>query len=438
MRRVSRNPGRLILSGFLWAVGVTLIVAGLGTIGTSPIAALCFILLGLVCIPPVWEKLRSAKPRLFNRKLRALLAIGFFILAGATLPPSTEPAPASPVAQVAPTHDATPNAAPGSTTDKPQKLTRLSYTNNSYVLEGSGLANTEYIVKPSDSPNFTVTTNSSGTFSVTVPTSTQVFGSLALARDTNGAWPGGEQTYDTQHFVLQEANSTLQPASLAPITLGLSKTAPYGISGYYTPKKALLLKSGGTVLASTKVDGSGRYAFEQIALASNYTEIALYEKISTGWFSSKEEKVSDTKYLDKTQLSILKELPVTSREVVSSRPIAFTSREVQSSKYEKDTTQVTQQGVDGEQTTTYKVTFRGDQEIGRETLRSDVTQKPVEQITTIGTRVTVTPPARSQQPSAPQTQSGGRTGATCRDGSHSNATGRGACSHHGGVAEWLY
>ena len=34
--------------------------------------------------------------------------------------------------------------------------------------------------------------------------------------------------------------------------------------------------------------------------------------------------------------------------------------------------------------------------------------------------------------------SGGRTGATCRDGSHSNATGRGACSHHGGVAQWLY
>jgi hypothetical protein len=30
-----------------------------------------------------------------------------------------------------------------------------------------------------------------------------------------------------------------------------------------------------------------------------------------------------------------------------------------------------------------------------------------------------------------------RTGATCRDGTHSNATGSGACSHHGGVAVWL-
>jgi hypothetical protein len=31
-----------------------------------------------------------------------------------------------------------------------------------------------------------------------------------------------------------------------------------------------------------------------------------------------------------------------------------------------------------------------------------------------------------------------RVGAICRDGTHSNATGRGACSHHGGVDHWLY
>lgn len=33
---------------------------------------------------------------------------------------------------------------------------------------------------------------------------------------------------------------------------------------------------------------------------------------------------------------------------------------------------------------------------------------------------------------------GYRTGARCRDGSYSSATGRGACSHHGGVANWIY
>jgi hypothetical protein len=31
-----------------------------------------------------------------------------------------------------------------------------------------------------------------------------------------------------------------------------------------------------------------------------------------------------------------------------------------------------------------------------------------------------------------------RTGARCCDGTLSSATGRGACSHHGGVCEWLY
>ena len=30
-----------------------------------------------------------------------------------------------------------------------------------------------------------------------------------------------------------------------------------------------------------------------------------------------------------------------------------------------------------------------------------------------------------------------RTGAKCNDGSNSSATGRGACSHHGGVAYWI-
>lgn len=34
------------------------------------------------------------------------------------------------------------------------------------------------------------------------------------------------------------------------------------------------------------------------------------------------------------------------------------------------------------------------------------------------------------------TYSSVRTGAVCRDGSSSTATGRGACSHHGGVSRW--
>lgn len=50
---------------------------------------------------------------------------------------------------------------------------------------------------------------------------------------------------------------------------------------------------------------------------------------------------------------------------------------------------------------------------------------------------TAVPRPAPRQPVAPAIPSGTRTGAVCRDGSTSSATGRGACSHHGGVAYWL-
>jgi hypothetical protein len=36
------------------------------------------------------------------------------------------------------------------------------------------------------------------------------------------------------------------------------------------------------------------------------------------------------------------------------------------------------------------------------------------------------------------TNPGNRTGAVCKDGTISSATGQGACSGHGGVDHWLY
>ncbi len=55
--------------------------------------------------------------------------------------------------------------------------------------------------------------------------------------------------------------------------------------------------------------------------------------------------------------------------------------------------------------------------------------------TRIPPTATPRPTARPQAPVAPGRV---RVGAICRDGWHSSATGRGACSHHGGVARWLY
>ena len=58
----------------------------------------------------------------------------------------------------------------------------------------------------------------------------------------------------------------------------------------------------------------------------------------------------------------------------------------------------------------------------------DVITRPV-------THIIVRTPKPAPQPIQQQHY---RVGAICRDGRRSYATGRGACSHHGGVSEWLY
>ena len=55
------------------------------------------------------------------------------------------------------------------------------------------------------------------------------------------------------------------------------------------------------------------------------------------------------------------------------------------------------------------------------------------------THIIVRTPKLAPQPiSQPEHHTSYRIGAICRDGWQSSATGRGACSHHGGVSEWLY
>lgn len=51
---------------------------------------------------------------------------------------------------------------------------------------------------------------------------------------------------------------------------------------------------------------------------------------------------------------------------------------------------------------------------------------------------TLAPPPAPPPAPTPAPPTGRRIGAICNDGTHSNATGRGACSHHGGVREWIY
>ena len=63
------------------------------------------------------------------------------------------------------------------------------------------------------------------------------------------------------------------------------------------------------------------------------------------------------------------------------------------------------------------------------------TKAPARAPTKIATKVPTRAPTATPRPAITSDQ---RIGAICRDGTRSTATGRGACSRHGGVDHWLY
>lgn len=435
----------------------------LGTLALFPrsvfAAALLFIL-GLVLIPPTWSLAARKFPKVLNGKTRTIGAIVILVTAIAATPPVEDGGQtAAVVTKPEPQKIVNQESSKQSIQDKKQELVSVEYVDTRYQISGTGLANTEYELKPSDSPNIKVRTDNNGTFKQDLPEAIQVFGAIELTRDTNGMWFGGKELYDTKYFALNPKQVIFSNDLPNPIILD---NETQELTGYYTPKKQLLLKSGDTLLASTSVDKSGKFTFTDIDAEKNYMAISIYEKVSTGWFSSKEEKLSDNGYLEKDTVKLLPALPVVTKEESATESISFTSRTLQSSSLAKGQTKVTQEGSAGEKKKTYRVTYTGNDETKRELIKETIIKKPTEKIITIGTYVappkqkqptpkqqkkTTTPktskpsaskPSTAPKQQAPQTSSNGRTGAECRDGTRSSATGRGACSHHGGVARWLY
>lgn len=118
---------------------------------------------------------------------------------------------------------------------------------------------------------------------------------------------------------------------------------------------------------------------------------------------------------------------VTTKDVAVTSAIPFTATTVNDASVPQGTSSVTTAGVDGVLTTTYRVTYTDGVETGREQISQAVTQQPVSQVTTVGTYVA--PP-----PAAPV---GSGATALCNDGTLSYAAHhQGACSHHGGVAQF--
>lgn len=180
----------------------------------------------------------------------------------------------------------------------------------------------------------------------------------------------------------------------------------------------------GTVLAATEPEGvkQERYARE----AADAKALQLRQQ------QDAKQKAEATKPVVKTE---------TKQEVV-----AFESTEQTSPTLAQGQKQISVQGVNGERTITYEVTYIEGKETARKEIKREVTRQPVMQVTAVGAYVapapsvssTPSPAASSPSVSAPTQQSSARTGAICKDGWQSSATGSGACSHHGGVAYWLY
>jgi hypothetical protein len=68
---------------------------------------------------------------------------------------------------------------------------------------------------------------------------------------------------------------------------------------------------------------------------------------------------------------------------------------------------------------------------------ANATRPPAPTYTAPSNNNSLSQPA-APRPAAPPSTGTRRTGAICADGTTSSATGRGACSHHGGVSRWLY
>ena len=107
-------------------------------------------------------------------------------------------------------------------------------------------------------------------------------------------------------------------------------------------------------------------------------------------------------------------------------------------------TEVRQEGEYGSKIVTYSVRYKNGKEIDKTRQSEKVTKTAQNKIVAKGTKKKPEPkpeptPAKTAPVAPVQKQStGARVGAICRDGWRSSATGRGACSHHGGVSTWLY
>lgn len=450
---------RLATNFLLWIAGLFFLLGATVFVTKALPAAIAMLILSLLLMPLSWRRIRRLSPKTLGRLPRFGLVVVAFIIAVALTPPTPEststPKPVAADA-TANTNSQSPDlshAKKTAVTNKTESITDVFVKNGSYEVSGSGTANTDYAVKLPDGSEQKVKTGSNGEFTLALSKDTPVFGSMELVRDTNGWWFGGEKIVATTYYVLDKDNAQHSNSPLKPVIFGISDKVPYEISGMYTPGTQIVVRNGNTVLATTNVDETGRFKFANISLSTNFTPIAIFQRISTGWFSSKDTKISDDRYVDIQAHTLLASLPTYTKEVTVTQSIPFTEQSTESANLTQGITQVTQEGVNGSEVITYVVTYKGNDETGRQQKSEVITKQPVAKITTTGTYIApAATPTPAECPNGTYTNSAGNSvcspyasssapaGATaqCSDGTYSFSQSRsGTCSHHGGVASWL-
>ncbi|MGY2085177.1 ubiquitin-like domain-containing protein [Blastococcus sp. SYSU DS0539] len=135
-----------------------------------------------------------------------------------------------------------------------------------------------------------------------------------------------------------------------------------------TPKDVVLVVDGAERVVTTTAATAGDLLTEQgIGLSeTDRTSLKLSQAL-----------------LDRMRLQVYR---VEVSEITEVTPVAHGRVETKDADAFQGDETVTQQGVDGEQTTTYRVTVVDGQETGREQLSSTVTRAPVDELVSVGTK----------------------------------------------------
>jgi hypothetical protein len=134
------------------------------------------------------------------------------------------------------------------------------------------------------------------------------------------------------------------------------------------------------------------------------------------------------------------------KEVTETSGIPYSTESQQDSTRPLGQSATIREGVDGEKTVTYQVTYQDGKETARTKKDEQITKQPISKLVSTGTYVTPVSTnssgdgyvnSQGHYVPSPSNNPAGAT-ARCNDGTYSYSQNHsGTCSHHGGVANWL-